>query len=81
MSYLDKTLQMIPINKIQQILFDGTWFQRFARFDLNKDFFGDIELEAYLQSLNQYMDYVIRHESYLPRDIFDRINYYIIQFY
>lgn len=75
MSYLDKTLQMIPINKIQQILFDGTWFQRFARFDLNKDFFGDIELEAYLQSLNQYMDYVIRHESYLPRDIFDRINY------
>lgn len=72
MENLERTLKNIPISEIESIIFDDNTFCDFIK---NSGFFSSEDKIDYLNAINQYMEYEIRHTTGLPRSIFDRVNY------
>ncbi len=73
---IDKTDKIIPISWLVSILENDDVFRKFVTdFSNSKKIFDDISLEKYLESLNQYMKFMMTIDSDLPKKYFDKMNY------
>lgn len=72
MADLDKTLEIIPVNVLEEILSDDNTFSDFIN---SYDRFADVDKENYVASLNNFMTYYIKHKNDIDKNVFDKINY------
>lgn len=70
----DKTEELIPISIIENILITGLDFVKFIRYNDNKQYFN-YSIDSIINSLNDYMSYMVEVNNSLNKAIFDRINY------
>lgn len=70
----EKTVELIPISVIENILITGKDFTKLIHYDDNKEYFNS-SLESIIIDLNDYMKYMIEINDNLSKETFDRINY------
>lgn len=69
-----KAVELIPTSIIENILIAGTDFIKFIRYNDYKQYFN-YSLEEMINTLNDYMKYMIEINANLSKAAFDRINY------
>ena len=72
MEDLNRTLKCITISTIESIINDDNVFSDFVRG--SGSFYGEDKID-YLNAINQYMDYQVKHTTDLPKNVFVKVNY------